>query len=315
MAKYLVTGGAGFIGSNIAKELVRLGEEVVIFDNLSTGKRENISNISAKVKFIEGDLRDISLIKNACSGIDYVLHQAALPSVQRSVEDPAGTSEVNIIGTLNALIAAKDAKVKRFIYAASSSAYGDTPTLPKREDMKENPLSPYAVSKLTGENFTKVFFRIYGLETVILRYFNVFGPSQDPASQYSAVIPLFITAMLKGVSPVIYGDGKQSRDFTFVENVVSANILASKAQNKEALGKMMNIACGDAFSLNDMIATLNEIMGKDVKPKYDEGRKGDIKHSLADISLAKRLIGYTPKFTFKEGLKKTIEWYKSRSKG
>lgn len=315
MSKYLITGGAGFIGSNIAKELVRLGEGVVILDNFATGKKENIADVKDKIKLVEGDLRDIEAVKKACGGIDYVLHQGALPSVQRSVENPAATNEVNVQGTLNVLIAAKEAGVKRVIYAASSSAYGDTPTLPKVETMKENPLSPYAVSKLTGEHYSKVFASLFNLETICLRYFNVFGPNQDPTSQYSAVIPRFIIAMLKDESPTIYGDGTQSRDFTFVENVIQANLLAVKTQNREAIAKTCNIACGNKYSLNEMVDALNELMGKKIKPKYAEGRKGDVKHSLADISLAGKLIGYKPKVSFKEGLRRTIEWYKSRAKG
>jgi nucleoside-diphosphate-sugar epimerase len=314
MAKFLVTGGAGFIGSNISKELVRSGHEVAILDNLATGKMENIVEIIKKIKFIGGDLRDLPTARKACEGADYILHLGALPSVQRSVEDPAKSTEVNVMGTINILIAAKDAKVKRLVYAASSSAYGDTPVLPKIEDMKENPLSPYATSKLAGEHYCKVFTQIYGIETVSLRYFNVFGPQQDPTSHYSAVIPRFITSMLKGESPVIYGDGAQSRDFTFVENVIHANILAATTTNKEAVGKMMNIACGEATSLNDMIEILNGFLGASIKAKYQEARLGDVKHSLADISRAKRLIGFAPKVAFKEGLKKTLDWYRNNLK-
>jgi len=315
MAKYLVTGGAGFIGSNISKELVGLGHEVTVFDNFSTGKKENLEKIPDKIKIIEGDLRDLELVKKAFRGIEYVLHEAALPSVQRSVEDPAGTSEVNIMGTVNALIAARDNGIKRFVYAASSSAYGDTPTLPKKEEMKENPLSPYATGKLAGEHFCKVFAGIFKLETICLRYFNVFGPNQDPRSHYAAVIPKFITMIMKNEPPVIYGDGEQSRDFSFVENVVSANVLAATTANKEAIGRTMNIACGEAFSLNQMVKMINEIVGKDIKPRYEEGRAGDIKHSLADISVAGKLIGFRPKVTFRAGLAKTIDWYKARSAG
>jgi len=309
MSKYLVTGGAGFIGSNISKALVEDGHEVTILDNLATGKKENLSAIMKKVRFIEGDIRDINTVSKAVKGIEFVLHQGALPSVQRSVKDPSSSNEANVQGTMNILIASRDSGVKRVVYAASSSAYGDTPTLPKIENMKEMPLSPYAVSKLTGELYCRVFSRIFGLETICLRYFNVFGPNQDPTSQYSAVIPRFITAFLRNEAPTIYGDGRQSRDFTFVENVVSANILASKAKSKEAIGRTMNIACGEAFSLNDIIKMLNEIAGTNIKPKYDKARLGDVKHSLADINLAGKLIGYKPKVRFKEGLRRTFGWY------
>ncbi len=314
MAKFLVTGGAGFIGSNISAELLKLGHEVSIIDSLLTGKQENIQKIMKDVNFIKGDIRNSADIARACKGMDYVLHQAALPSVPRSIEDPALSTEINVMGTINVLLAARDAGVKRLVYAASSSAYGDTPVLPKREDMKENPLSPYATAKLAGEHMCRVFTGVFGLQTVALRYFNVFGPHQDPTSQYSAVIPRFITAMLNDRSPVIYGDGEQSRDFTFVENVVHANILAATTTNAEAIGKMMNIACGGATTLNEMIRMLNEMLGKKIKVDYQPARKGDIKHSLADISRAEKLIGFKPKTAFKEGLRVTLDWYRANQK-
>ncbi len=246
MSLYLVTGGAGFIGSNIVERLVRQGERVRVLDNLSTGKRENLVSWLDRLELIEGDIRDVETVHGAMAGVDYVLHQAALPSVPRSVADPLASHQVNATGTLNVLPAARDAGVKRLVYASSSSVYGDSPTLPKQEEMPTNPISPYAVSKLAGENYCRVFFRVYGLETVCLRYFNVFGPRQDPTSQYAAVIPRFITAMLDGRRPVIYGDGRQSRDFTYIENVVEANLLACQA--KDVAGEVLNIACGESFS-------------------------------------------------------------------
>jgi nucleoside-diphosphate-sugar epimerase len=309
MANYLVTGGAGFIGSNIAEELLRRGEKVRIIDNFSTGKIENIERFINDIELIEGDLRNIEDAKKAVNGIEYILHQAALPSVPRSVIDPILSNASNIDGTLNLLVAARDAGVKRVIIAASSSAYGDTEILPKVENMVPNPLSPYAVTKYVEELYGKVFSKVYGLETVSLRYFNVFGPRQDPNSQYAAVIPKFITKMLKSESPVIYGDGEQSRDFTYIDNVVEANILAATSE-KVGHGEVINIACGKRISLNQLVQKLNEILGTDVRPIYDKPRVGDVKHSLASIEKAERLLGYHVKVSLDEGLRKVIEWYK-----
>jgi UDP-glucose 4-epimerase len=306
--RYLITGGAGFIGSNIAHRLVEQGHFVRIIDNFSTGKRENIADITDKIDLIEGDIRYLNTVNRAMDGIDYVIHQAALPSVPRSVETPIESNDVNINGTLNILYAAKEAKVKRLVYAASSSAYGDTPTLPKVETMKPNPLSPYAVNKLTAEMYCSVFTRVYGLETVALRYFNIFGPRQDPNSYYSAVIPKFIKALLTDQPPIIFGDGEQSRDFTYIENVINANLMACKAPTGAA-GNVVNIACGERITLNELVAELNKLLGKNITPKHGDPRPGDIKHSLADIGLAEKLIGYTPVVKIPEGLKRTVEWF------
>ncbi len=305
---YLITGGAGFIGSNIAHRLVEQGQFVRVIDNFSTGKRENLADILDKIDLIEGDIRYLNTVTQAMSGIDYVIHQAALPSVPRSIETPIESNDVNINGTLNILYAAKEAKVKRLVYAASSSAYGDTPTLPKVETMKPNPLSPYAVNKLTAEMYCSVFTRVYGLETIALRYFNIFGPRQDPNSYYSAVIPKFIKALLQDKAPTIFGDGEQSRDFTYIENVINANLLACKAP-AEAAGNVVNIACGERITLNELAEELNKLLGKTISPKHGDPRPGDIKHSLADVGLANKLIGYTPAVKIPEGLKKTVEWF------
>ena len=306
--RFLVTGGAGFIGSNITRQLIEDGHDVRILDNFSTGKKENIADLTDKIDLIEGDIQDITTVKGSVKDIDYILHQAAFPSVVRSVKDPISTNNVNINGTLNILIAARDEGIKRVVCASSSSAYGDTPTLPKNENMKPNPLSPYAVTKLVGEYYCRVFFKIYGVETVSLRYFNIFGPSQDPGSQYAAVIPIFINALIKGEPPPIFGDGDQSRDFTYVDNAVRANIDACFAGNVG--GEVFNIACGESFTLNQLLDKLNEIMGTEVKPNYLSPRKGDIRHSLADISKGKSLLGYNPEINFHEGLKRTVEWYR-----
>lgn len=310
MSKYLVTGGAGFIGSNIVRTLVERGESVRVLDNLSTGKLKNIEPYLKKIEYIEGDFTDLEIAKKAVSGVDYVLHQGAIPSVPRSIDDPIKTNNANIIGTLNMLIAARDAGVKRFVYAASSSAYGDSPTMPKVETMPTAPKSPYAIQKLTGEQYCQNFYKIYGLETVCLRYFNVFGPNQDPTSVYSAVIPLFIKKILNGESPIILGDGKTSRDFTFVDNNVEANLRACIAP-KECVGEVINIACGHEISLTELVEKINSVLGKKVSPIYKEERKGDVKHSLADISKAKKLLGYEPIVNFDEGLKRTVEHLKS----
>ena len=310
MEKYLVTGGAGFIGSNIVEELVKRGDAVKVIDNFLTGKRENISSFLDKIEFIEGDIRDSDVCNRALEGVDFVLHQAALPSVPRSIEDPLLTTEINIKGTLNILLASREAKVKGFVFASSSSVYGDDPNLPKKEDTVGNPLSPYAISKLTGEKYCQVFHQIFGLSTVCLRYFNIFGPRQDPSSQYAAVIPNFITRMLKGEGPTIFGDGEQSRDFTYVSNVVEANILASKAQG--ASGEVFNIACGERTSVNALVSKLNEILKVEISPSYDEARPGDVMHSFADISKAGKMLKYEPLVPFRQGLEETIRWYRER---
>ena len=307
--KYLVTGGAGFIGSNIVEGLLKNRESVRIIDNLSTGNIHNLDNFRSETEFIEGDIRDLSTIQKAMNGIEFVFHQAALPSVPRSIENPVASNDSNISGTLNVLLAARDNKVKRVIYAGSSAAYGDTPTLPKQEDMTPHPLSPYALTKLTGEYYCKIFSSVYGLETLTIRYFNVFGPRQNPKSQYAAVIPKFIESLLKDQPPTIYGDGEQSRDFTFIENVVSANILASKAQKTS--GEIINVATSTRTTINQLFYTLKDLTGKDIKPIYGEAQKGDVKHSLADITRAREILGYEPVVKLKEGLKRTVDWMKS----
>jgi len=306
--RYLVTGGAGFIGSNLVRHLVNQGEKVRVIDNLSTGKLENIQDLLPNIEFIHGDIRYLNTVMEAMKGVDFVLHQAALPSVPRSVETPIESNDVNANGTLNILYAAKEQKAKRVVYAASSSAYGESPTLPKVETMPASPLSPYAVNKLSGEYYCKAFYNVYGLETVALRYFNIFGPRQDPNSYYSAVIPKFIKAMLQDKQPLIFGDGSQSRDFTFIENVISANLLACKAP-KKACGRVMNIACGERITLNELAAELKLLLGKNIDPLHGDERPGDIKHSLADITLAGDLIGYKPLVTVKDGIRLTVEWF------
>ena len=305
--KYLVTGGAGFIGSNIVEDLVRRGEHVRVLDNFSTGKRENLLSFHEKIEMIEGDIRSYHIVRDAVDGIDVILHQAALPSVPRSIGDPITTNEVNVGGTLNILDAAKDAKVKRVVFASSSSIYGDTPELPKHEGISPNPLSPYAVSKLAGEKYCSVFSRVYGLETVALRYFNVFGPRQDPSSQYSAVIPRFITAIFNNERPVIYGDGEQSRDFTFIANVIEANILAATKENVS--GIVVNCACHGRITLNELVQKINKVFGKNISPIYKDERPGDIKHSFASIDLIFEKLKYTPIIPFDEGLHITSKWY------
>jgi UDP-glucose 4-epimerase len=311
MAKYLVTGGAGFIGSHISEELVKRDHEVRILDNFLTGKKENIASLLDKIEFIEGDIKDFETCQLALEGVDFVLHQAALPSVPRSIKDPLTTNENNIRGTLNVLLASREAKVKKVVFASSSSVYGDDTHLPKIEGRQGNPLSPYALSKLVGEHYCRIFSQIYGLSTVFLRYFNIFGPRQDPFSQYAAVIPNFITKMLKGEKPIIFGDGEQSRDFTYVSNVVEANILASKAQ--DISGEAFNIACGERTTVNSLAKTINEVLKINIDPVHDEPRPGDVKNSFAEISKARKMLKYEPLVPFNEGLKKTIDWYQERN--
>jgi len=308
MERFLVTGGAGFIGSNICKRLVSQDCFVRVVDNLLTGKRSNLNDIIDKIEFIEADMGDNEVAREAMQGIDVVLHQGALPSVPRSIEDPALTHKHCVDATFTLLLAARDAKIKRFVYASSSSAYGDSPTLPKIETMVAEPLSPYAAAKLAGEYYCKVFYTVFGLETISLRYFNIFGPYQDPTSQYAAAIPAFVTTILKDRRPTVYGDGEQSRDFTYVDNVVEANLLAARA--KKTKGQVVNIACGKRITINAIIELVNELVGKDIKPTYAAPRPGDVKHSLADINLAKKVIGYKPVVDFRSGLKKAIQWYR-----
>jgi nucleoside-diphosphate-sugar epimerase len=308
MGKFLVTGGAGFIGSNICKKLVSQRCFVRVVDNLLTGKKSNLAGFIDKVEFIQADMGNEDVARSAMKDIDFCLHQGALPSVPRSVDNPAATHQHCLNATFTLLLAARDAGVKRFVYASSSSAYGDTPTLPKIETMQPQPLSPYAAAKLAGEYYAKVFYEVFGLETISLRYFNVFGPHQDPTSQYAAAIPAFVTAILKDEQPTVYGDGKQSRDFTYVDNVVEANLLAAGA--KKTSGEVINIACGQAVTVNETIRLINELVGKNIKPIYTDPRPGDVKHSLADIVLAKKTIGYKPTVLFREGLQKAIGWYR-----
>jgi len=307
MASYLVTGGAGFIGSHLAEELLRRGHRVRVADNLMTGKRANLASIKA-AEFLEGDLADLPFAAQAVAGMDYVLHQAAIPSVPRSVEDPVTSNRANITATMNTLWAAKGAGVRRLVYAASSSAYGNTPTLPKREDMPTNPLSPYALQKFVGEQYCRLFTNLYGFETVSIRYFNVFGPRQDPGSPYSGVISQFATALLAGRQPTIYGDGEQTRDFTYVANVVDGVLRACEAS--KANGEVINVATAGRISLNDLVRVMNRIIGSSVQPIYREPRAGDVRDSQADISKAKALLDYTPTVSLEEGLKLTLEWFR-----
>ena len=310
MALYLITGVAGFIGSNLAHELVRRGEKVLGFDNFATGKRENVQELDGNIEFRELDLLDAGAVAEACRGVDFILHQAAIPSVPKSVTDPVTSHNVNINGTLNLLMGARAAGVKRVVYAASSAAYGDTPTLPKREDMLPNPISPYAVQKLTGELYMSSFTRVYGVQTVSLRYFNIFGPRQDPSSQYSGVLAKFISQMLAGNTCTIFGDGEQSRDFTYIENAVNANLLACAAPAEKVSGRMFNVATGTRFSLNETFRALASIIGYKSEPQYAQPRAGDVKHSLAEISRAREAMGYQPTVNFEDGLRRTVEWYK-----
>jgi nucleoside-diphosphate-sugar epimerase len=314
--RVLVTGGGGFIGSHLVEALLQRGASVRVLDNLTTGHRANLAGVLARPEapdtftFIEGDVRDRKTVQEAAKGAEYVLHQAALPSVQRSVEDPIASDRVNVVGTLNVLVAAREAGVRRVVYASSSSVYGDSPQLPKTESMPTNPLSPYAVSKLAAEAYCRAFSRVYGLETVSLRYFNVFGPRQDPNSLYAAVLPRFIEALLSQKPAVIYGDGTQSRDFTYIDNVVQANLLALDAAGVS--GEVFNIACGESITLKVVLEYLAELSKAVVAPEYQAPRAGDIKHSLADISKAERMLGYRPVIPFREGLKRTLESFRQR---
>lgn len=307
--RYVVTGGAGFIGSNTVEELVRRGHSVVVLDDLSGGKEDNLTEVRNKITFIKGSISDIEVVRKAMHEAEYVLHLAARTSVPRSVKDPIETNRINIDGTLNVLVAARDAKVKRIVFAASSSAYGETPTLPKTEVMQPQPISPYGVTKYVGELYAQTFGRCYGLENVSLRYFNIFGPRQDPSSPYSGVLAKFCTAYLEDGQPVIFGDGEQTRDFTYVENAVQANLLACDAPNVS--GKIFNIGTGARFSLNQTVQLLSKISGKQLEVKYDPAREGDIRDSLADITQARECLGYDPQVGFEEGLRRTFEWYRN----
>lgn len=307
--RYVVTGGAGFIGSNTVEELVRRGHSVVVLDDLSSGKEDNLAELRTKITFIKGSIGDIEVVRKAMHEAEFVLHLAARTSVPRSVKDPIETNRINIDGALNVLVAARDAKVKRVVFAASSSAYGETPTLPKVETMQPEPISPYGVTKFVGELYAQTFGRCYGLENVSLRYFNIFGPRQDPSSPYSGVLAKFCTAYLEESQPVIFGDGEQTRDFTYVENAVQANLLACEAPNVS--GKVFNIGTGARFSLNQTVELLSKISGKQLQVKYDPPRDGDIRDSLADITLARQFLGYHPQVGFEEGLGRTFEWYRS----
>ena len=308
MARYVVTGGAGFIGSHIVEELVRRSETVTVIDNFSTGKRENVKPFEGTAEIVDADISQAKNLAQILKGAEYVIHQAAIPSVPKSIIDPVKSHEANVNGTLQLLVACREAGVKRVVYASSSSLYGDSPTLPKHEGMMPNPLSPYGAQKLFGETYCQVFTKSYGLETVSLRYFNVFGPRQDATSQYSGVLALFIPAVLEGRRPTIYGDGEQSRDFTYVKNVVEANLLACKAPG--VAGQFFNVACGDRITVNSMLHQINKITGKDISPVYADARAGDIKHSQADITRAKERLSYEPRVSFEEGLRNTIEWYR-----
>jgi len=310
-ARYLVTGGAGFIGSHIATALASQGEPTRIFDNLSTGKRSNLADFADQIEFVEGDLRDLEAVRAAVRGVEVVFHQGALPSVPRSISDPVGSLESNVNGTLHVLVAAREAGVRRVVYASSSSVYGDSPTLPKREEMPPRPLSPYAIQKLTGEQLCLAWTRLYGLEAVALRYFNVFGPRQDPSSEYAAVIPKFLSALLEGRRPTVFGDGEQTRDFTYVDNVVAASLLAATASG--ASGHALNVGCGEQISLNHLLRTAGELLGVAVRAEYAAARPGDVHDSLADISRARRLLGYSPRIGVREGLMRTLEAMRSNA--
>ena len=306
--RYVVTGGAGFIGSNTVDELVRRGETVIVLDDLSSGKEDNLAEVRSKISFIKGSITDLEAVRKAMQSADYVIHLAARTSVPRSVKDPIDTNKINVEGTLNVLVAARDAKVKRVVFAASSSAYGETPTLPKVETMQPEPISPYGVAKYAGELYAQMFGRVYGLENVSLRYFNIFGPRQDPDSPYSGVLAKFCTAFLEKTQPLVFGDGEQSRDFTFVENAVAANLLACEAPN--ASGKVFNIGTGTRVTLNQTLALLTNLTGNELETKYEPPRDGDIRDSQADITQARDILNYEPLVTFEEGLRRTVEWYR-----
>jgi nucleoside-diphosphate-sugar epimerase len=309
MTSYLVTGGAGFIGSNLVDELLRREHRVRVLDNLSTGRPENLAAVRERIDFFNADICDLETIRPCFAGVDYVIHLAALPSVPRSVADPLSANRVNIEGTLNVLLAAREAGVKRVVFAASSAAYGDNPILPRVESHEPRPMSPYALTKVAGEYYCQIFTRLYGVEAVALRYFNIFGPRQNPHSQYSGVLSKFIAAYIEGTTPTIFGDGEQSRDFTYIDNVVDATLRACTAPN--APGRAINVGVGGRFTLNQTIALLNQIFGKQVTPRYDPPRSGDVLHSQADISLARQLLGYEPKVPYEQGLRKTVEWYRA----
>ena len=313
MIDYLITGGAGFIGSNLAEHLVTRGKSVRIFDNFSSGRQENVAGLTGKAEIITGDFGDLAAIQRAATGVRYVIHMGAIPSVPRSVQEPAATNHANITGTLNVLLAARDAGAQRVVFSSSSSIYGESPTLPKHEEMTPSPLSPYAVHKITGEYYCRIFWQLYKLETVALRYFNVFGPRQNPQSQYAAVIPRFITSILHGESPTIFGDGQQTRDFSYVQNVIEANLAACVAPTA-ACGESFNVACGDRISLLDLVTTINRICGKNVQPKFEPARAGDIKDSQAAIGKAARLLAWQPSVNFQAGIEKAVAWYRSPKK-
>jgi len=310
--RVLITGGGGFIGSHLVERLLHDGHDVRVLDNFATGRRENLVDLSDHIEIVEGDVQSYERAHTAVRGCEVVFHQAALPSVPRSVQDPLTSNAVNVIGTLNILLASRDSAVRRVIYASSSSVYGANPTLPKDETLNTRPISPYAVAKLAGEGYCRSFTEVYGLETVALRYFNVFGRRQDPRSQYAAVVPRFITMLLDGQAPTIFGDGEQSRDFTAVENVVHANMLAAEAPAERVVGLAMNAACGDRFTLNELFDAIREIVGSDIRPIYAPPRVGDVKHSQADISLARERLGYEPTTSLQEGLQRCVEFYAAR---
>lgn len=310
MPRFIVTGGAGFIGANLTWRLVNEGARVTVIDNLSTGHLENLAGLGKRIRFVNEDVRDLDLLRKLFVGAEVVFHQAALSSVPRSISNPVTSNAINVDGTLNVLIAAKEAGVRRVVLAGSSSAYGDSRILPKTEDMPGNPLSPYAVTKYVAELYGKVFARVYGLETVCLRYFNVFGPRQSSDTQYAAVIPRFVLAMMQGKRPLIYGDGEQSRDFTYVDNVVEANLLA--AETEGISGETFNVGCGIRYTLNDLVARLNQLLGTRLEPEYGPPRAGDVRHSMASIDKAQRLLGYKPVVAFEDGLRRTVEWFSAR---
>lgn len=309
MTKILVTGGAGFIGSNIVDELVRMGHEVRVIDSFITGNMENLKAVRKKIDLVKGDIRDLALMRKAAKGAAFVLHQAAYRSVPKSVDNPSLTNDINITGTLNALIAAKDARVKRFVYASSSSCYGDAKRFPQKEEHLPDPISPYAVSKLSGEYYCKTFSATFGLDTVSLRYFNVFGPRQNPESKYSTVVPAFIFRMMRDLEPVVEGDGGQSRDFTFVKNVVDANIKAAFSKRRFS-GQVINVACGRSYSILELVASLNNLMEKSIKPRFGPARLGDVRKTHADITKLKKILKLEPKVGFEEGLKETLNWFR-----